>query len=87
MHAYVYIYVYMTNNFVVELKHNIEVNYISIKLKKKDPRSCSVVQWLRLCTLNAEGLDGIPGWGIRSHMLQQKILHATTKINDLECCN
>ena len=34
MHAYVYIYVYMTNNFVVELKHNIEVNYISIKLKK-----------------------------------------------------
>ena len=34
----VYIYVqnmYMTNNFVVELKHNIEANYISIKLKKK----------------------------------------------------
>ena len=29
MHAYVF--VYMTNNFVVELKHNIEANYISIK--------------------------------------------------------
>ena len=26
---------YMTNNFVVELKHNIEADYISIKFKKQ----------------------------------------------------
>ena len=29
-----------------------------------------VVQWLRLRTLNARGLDVIPGQGTRSHMPQ-----------------
>ena len=38
-----------------------------------------VVQWLRICTLNARGLDAIPGQGTRSHMPQQKILHTSTK--------
>ena len=51
MHAYAY--VYMTNNFVVELKHNIEANYISIKLFKTMqgpsevlPQSWEVVHWV-----------------------------------------
>ena len=45
-----------------------------------------MVQWLRLCTLNAGGLGSIPGQGTRSHMPQlkmpqtaTKILHAATK--------
>ena len=38
-----------------------------------------VVQWLRLCTPNAGGPGSIPGQGTRSHMVQLKILHATTK--------
>ena len=41
-----------------------------------------MVQWLRLCAPNAEGLSLIPGWGARSHTVQQKweVLCATTKI-------
>ena len=38
-----------------------------------------VVQWLRCHTPNAGGPESIPGLGTRSHMLQLKILHATTK--------
>ncbi|TEA37546.1 hypothetical protein DBR06_SOUSAS27610003, partial [Sousa chinensis] len=45
-----------------------------------------VVQWLKLRAPNAGGLGLIPGWGIRSHMLQLrvpmpqlKIPHATTE--------
>ena len=38
-----------------------------------------VVQWLRLCTLNAEGLDSISGQGTRSHTLQQKIQNSETE--------
>ena len=38
-----------------------------------------VVQWLRLCPPNAEGLSLIPDQGTRSHMLQLKILCAATK--------
>lgn len=38
-----------------------------------------VVQGLRCCTLNAEGLRSVSGWGIRFYMLQLKILHATNK--------
>ncbi|TEA38804.1 hypothetical protein DBR06_SOUSAS610174, partial [Sousa chinensis] len=38
-----------------------------------------VVQWLRLHAPSAGGPASIPGQGTRSHMLQLKILHATTK--------
>ena len=38
-----------------------------------------MAQWLRLCAPNAGDLGLIPGQGTRSHMLQLKILHATTK--------
>ena len=38
-----------------------------------------VVQQLRLCAPNAGGPGSIPGQGTRSHMLQLKVLHATTK--------
>ena len=38
-----------------------------------------VVQWLRLRAPSAGGLGSIPGRGTRSHMLQLKILHASTK--------
>ena len=44
-------------------------------------------QWLRLCAPNAGGLGSIPGQGIRSHILQLKMLHATRKITDPEHCN
>ena len=44
-------------------------------------------QWLRLCAPNAGGLDSIPGQGIRSHIPQLKMLHATRKITDPERCN
>ena len=41
-----------------------------------------VVQWLRLCTPNAQGQGLIPGQGTRSHRLPLKILQALTKIKD-----
>ena len=34
------------------------------------PGTSLVVQWLRLCTPKAGGLDSIPGQGTRFHMLQ-----------------
>ena len=37
------------------------------------------VHRLRLCTPKAGVLGSIPGQGTRSHRLQRKILHATTK--------
>ena len=40
------------------------------------------VQWLGLCALSEGGLGLIPGQGTRSHMLQLKIPHATTKMED-----
>ena len=42
-------------------------------------RTPLVVQWLRLCTLNAGGRGLIPGQGTRSYMPQLKLLHAATK--------
>ena len=42
-----------------------------------------VVQWLRLGAPNARSLGSIPGQGASSHMLQLKVLQASTKI--LEC--
>ena len=54
--------------------------------KQGDQGTSLVVQWLRLHFPNARGPDLIPGQGtrshmvqIRSHILQVKILHATTK--------
>ena len=38
-----------------------------------------VIQWLRFWAPNAVGLSSILGQGTRSHILQLKILHATTK--------
>ena len=38
-----------------------------------------VVQWLRLCAPSAGGSGLIPGQGTRYHMLQLKILYASTK--------
>ena len=38
-----------------------------------------MVQWLGLCTPSAGGPGSIPGQGTRAHMLQLKILDATTK--------
>ena len=43
-------------------------------------RTSVVVQWLRLHTPNAGVLSSIPSQGTRTHMLQLKIPHATTKI-------
>ena len=38
-----------------------------------------VVQWLRLCALNAGALGSIPDWGTRYHMSQLNFPSATTK--------
>ena len=38
-----------------------------------------MAQWLRLRAPNSGGQGSIPGQGIRSHVLQLKILHAITK--------
>ena len=38
-----------------------------------------VVQWLRLCIPNAEGLGSISGQGTRSYTLQQKIQNSETE--------
>ena len=53
-----------------------------------------MVQWLRLCTPNAQGLDSIPGQETRSYvpqlrvrMLQLKILHDKTKADEPRCHN
>ena len=46
-----------------------------------------VVQWIRLCALNAANLDLIPGQGTRSHVLQLKILHATTQTQHTQIIN
>ena len=41
--------------------------------------------WVRLCASTAGGPGSIPGWGTRSHMLQLRSPHATTK--DPTCHN
>ena len=53
-----------------------------------------VVQWLRLSALNAGGLGSTPSQGTRSHklqlrvcLLQLKIPHAMTKMEDPLCLN
>ena len=38
-----------------------------------------MVQWLKPHSPSAGGWGSIPSQGIRSHLLQLKILHATTK--------
>ena len=48
-------------------------------LKENTARISLVIQWLRFCTPNAEGLGSISGWATRSYMLQLKIPHATAK--------
>ena len=45
-------------------------------------RTSLVIQWLRLHASNAGGPGSISSQGTRSHMLQLKILHAATKIED-----
>ena len=42
--------------------------------KKKNPAASLVVQWLRLCTSNAESPGSCPGQGTRSHMLQLDLI-------------
>ena len=53
-----------------------------------------MVQWLRLCTPNAQGPDSIPGQETRSFMpqlrvriLQLKILRDRTKTDEPKCPN
>ena len=64
--------------------------YIAAALSEKQQKSSRdfrVVQWLRLCTLNAGSLSSIPGRGTRSHMLQLKIQYGTMKTEDPTCHN
>ena len=46
-----------------------------------------VIQWLRLCTVNAGGSGLIPGQGVGSYVLQLKHLHATTKTQSSQIKN
>ena len=39
-----------------------------------------VIQWLRLHTPNAGGLDSIPGQGTRSHILQLRVHRPQLKV-------
>ena len=48
-------------------------------LRNIEIRTSLVVQWLRLCALNAEGLGSIPGQGTRACMPQLKVPHAAAK--------
>ena len=43
-----------------------------LKKKKKLSGTSLLVQWLRLCSPNAEGPGSYPGQGTRSHILQLK---------------
>ena len=51
-------------------------------MKKGKIRSSLVVQWLKLHAPDAGGPGSIPGQGSRSHLLQLKIPHLATKIED-----
>ena len=42
-----------------------------------------VVQWLRLCTPNARGLDSLSGRETRSHVLQRRVLEVQLKDNHM----
>ena len=52
----------------------------SVYLKRVAIRTCLVIQWLRLHTLNARGLGLIPHQGTRSYMLQLGVLRPQLKI-------
>ena len=60
---------------------------IDIWLRIADLGTFLVVQWLRLHAPNAGGPGSIPGQGTRSLMLQLKIPHTATEIEDLACHN
>ena len=51
-------------------------------IKIESEGTSMVVQWLRLCPPNAGGPGSICGQGTRSHTLQLKTSHATTKVED-----
>ena len=63
------------------VKHVRNVKRWKVNSFNTYPGASLVVQWLRLCAANAEGPSSIPGWGARSHTVQQRweILCATTK--------
>ena len=46
---------------------------MTAKLQNDNWGTSLVIPWLRFCTFNAGGPGLIPGWGIRSHMLQIKV--------------
>ena len=62
----VYLYLYMQRKYLRVHTQN------SLPLRRKFGGTSLVVQWLRLCTHNAEGTCSSPGQGTRSHMLQLK---------------
>ena len=49
-------------------------------LQKFLPGTSLVIQWLRLCALNAGGLGSIPGQTTRSHMLKLRVCMPKRKI-------
>ena len=57
---------------LLDAAHRTQGNSFTSLLKDMIGTSL-VVQWLRLCPLNAGGLGAIPGEGTRSHMLQLRV--------------
>ena len=51
-------------------------------IKIESEGTAMVVQWLRLCPPSAGAPGSIRGQGTRSHTLQLKISHATTKVEE-----
>ena len=49
-------------------------------IRKQRHGTSLMVQWLRLCVPNAEGLGSIPGQGTRSHMTQLRVCMSQLKI-------
>ena len=66
---------------------NIQAAHVAQSKKKKWTGTSLVVQWVRLQAPGAKGLGFIPGQRTRSHMLQLKILYASTKTQHSQIYN
>ena len=58
------------------------ITYLLFCFLRTRTGDCLVVQWLRLHAPSAGDSGSVPDWGTRSHMLQLKISHGATKMED-----
>ena len=57
---------------------------LCVCLNHSQPGTSLVVQWLRLCAPNGEGLGSVPGQGTNSRMLQLRVHIPQWKAEDLQ---